>query len=168
MRKYYIIRNKNHDESNGSHDETHENHESHSSTNESKIAEKVTNKFWDNPEYKEYVKHHGLHFTDSLATWASRKLKNADGSTHMWNRQEISNVLKSMGITLNGNLTIGDVMYLANMYYSDFSQDISDADIFKMVKRMISDPDGYEGMIFVRYTADIMSKNTEVPWKELT
>ena len=163
MRKYYIISSGNHGDNNSNHDTHHQ--EKH---HENEIAERITNKFWDNPEYKDYVKHHGLHFTDSLAAWASRKLKNADGSTHMWSRQEISNVLKSMGITLPDNVTTGDVMYLANMYYSDFSQDISDADIFKMVKRMISDPDGYEGMIFVRYTADIMSKNTEVPWKELT
>lgn len=31
----------------------------------------------------------------------------------------------------------------------------------------MKDPDGYEGMIFNRYTSDIMSKNVDVPWSKL-
>lgn len=43
----------------------------------------------------------------------------------------------------------------------------SETDALKMANAIMNDPDGYDGMIFNRYTADIMTKNVEVPWGNL-
>lgn len=41
------------------------------------------------------------------------------------------------------------------------------SDAVKMAYAITGDPDGYDGMIFNRYTADIMEKGVCVPWESV-
>lgn len=36
-----------------------------------------------------------------------------------------------------------------------------------MAHALLTDPDGYDGMLFNRYTADIMEKGICIPWIDL-
>lgn len=54
----------------------------------------------------------------------------------------------------------GDITYLANMAYADFYPDIikSEALCIDYAVSVAEDPDGYEGIAFLRYVADRKGK----------
>lgn len=126
------------------------------------------NEFWSNEGYKAYKKKYGMHFSDALAMHASRMMKNADGKEHVWNISDIKAAYSSLGYLLRGGYTWGDVTYMANMLYADYAQCLkSDTDAVKMAYAITADPDGYDGMIFNRYTADIMEKGVCIDWEKM-
>lgn len=126
------------------------------------------NEFWNNEGYKAYKAKNGMHFSDNLAMWASAHMKNADGTEHGWSVDDVKAAYKAFGFELKGGYTFGDVTYMANSLYADYSQCLkSDTDAVKMAYALTNDPDGYDGMIFNRYTADIMEKGVCVPWDKV-
>jgi len=72
--------------------------------------------------YKEYLKKHGHHFTNELATHASKMMINANGVTHCWEPNQIKTELIQYGFNVPDSF-IGDATYLANMYYADLYPD---------------------------------------------
>lgn len=131
-------------------------------------SENGKNEFWNNEDYHTYKEKNGLHFSDKLAEWASKKMKNANRSDHIWSINDIKESFTTLGYKLLSNYTWGDATYAANMIYSDYAQLLKiDTDAVKMAYALLTDPDGYEGMIFNRYTADIMEKGECIPWKDL-
>lgn len=129
------------------------------------LNKKGKNEFWENEGYQAYKEKYGMHFSDKLATWASKMMKNADGSSHNWSIDDVKGALSSLGYALKGKCTIGDAMYAANMYYADFGNVLKDeVDAVRMAYAIMNDPDGYDGQIFNRWTADIMEKGVCVDW----
>lgn len=127
-----------------------------------------TNEFWENKDYQAYKEKHGMHFSDRMAMWTSAHMTNADGKDHGWSVDDVKAAFASFGYTLKNGYTWGDVTYMANMLYADYAKCLkADTDAVKMAYAITEDPDGYDGMIFNRYTADIMSKNEHVPWAKL-
>ena len=65
--------------------------------------------------------------------------------------------------------TIGDILYLANMAYSDFYPKVikTESDCVQYAIAIASDPDGYEGMAFFSWTADIIWKDITIDWEKL-
>lgn len=123
------------------------------------------NEFWSNDGYKMYKEKHGMHFSDKLAMWASNKMKNANGKEHVWSVDDVKGAFESLGYELKSPCTWGDATYAANMIYSDYGKYLKeDTDAVKMAWALMNDPDGYEGMIFNRWTADIMEKGVCVDW----
>lgn len=130
------------------------------------LNRKGKNEFWENEGYDEYKKKHGLHFSDELSMWASKQMKNSDGTNHIWSIQDVKGAFSSLGYEKPEKCTWGDAAYLANMYYSDFMPMLKEeTDAVKMAYYAMKDPDGYEGMTFNRWTADIMENGVCVPWK---
>lgn len=116
--------------------------------------------------YMEYIRHHGYHFSDDLADFVVSSFINANDSKHVWTSKYIQSIRESKGISLKGNFTNGDFTYLANMYYSDFYPNgSSESNCLELAKLIMEDPDGYEGMVFLRWTADVMGKHLDIPWK---
>lgn len=116
--------------------------------------------------YVAYVKKHGYHFTDSLAEHVSRLMVNAGGQQHTWAVAQVVKAIGGMGLALPKNVTPGDVAYLANMYYADlYPEPLKDeASCLKAAYRAACDPDGYEGMVFLRWTADAVGKTLKIDW----
>lgn len=115
-----------------------------------------------------YMKKHGNHFNDALATYASKQMTNANKTNHTWTVAEVQSAFGSLGYGLPSKATWGDAAYAANMYYADFSTVIkSDNDAIRMANAILHDADGYEGQLFVRYVADVMQTKREVPWKKM-
>lgn len=55
------------------------------------------------------------------------------------------------------------------MAYSDFFPEPlnSDYDIMMYVQKYIDDPDGYEGIAFSRFLADVKRKGEYIDWEEM-
>lgn len=125
-------------------------------------------------EFDEYVKKHGYHFTEALAEHISRMMKNANGMQHSWTSTQVKNAMESLGLMPLGHTkseaTLGDVTYLANMYYADLFPDPlkDEASCLKAAHKIATDPDGYKGMVFCRWTADAIGLAVEIDWKKFT
>lgn len=125
-------------------------------------------------EFEEYVEKHGYHFTETLAEHISKKMVNANGATHSWNASQVKGAMESLGLYPLGNnkteATLGDLTYLANMYYADFYPDVlkDEASCLKAAYKIATDPDGYKGMVFCRWTADAIGLDVQIEWKKFT
>lgn len=58
--------------------------------------------------------------------------------------------------------------YLANMYYADLYPDPlkDEASCLRAAYKIANDPDGYDGMIFCRWTADAIGKAIKLDWEK--
>lgn len=137
-------------------------------SHQSEDKENGKNEFWENEDYHKYIEKHGNHFSDKLADLAGKQMKNANGMSHTWSVDDVKGAFAALGLQKPSKCTWGDATYLANMYYSDFAQLLkSETDAVRMAHAAMNDVDGYEGMAFNRYTADIMEKGVCVPWNEV-
>lgn len=111
-----------------------------------------------------YIEKHGPHFTECLAEYASKQMENANGKEHTWKPSEVKMALSEDGLKIPGHATLGDVTYVANMAYADFS--LKDDLCMKLAYDTANDPDGYDGMIFNRWLSDILGKGVNINWRE--
>lgn len=127
---------------------------------------------WRDPSYKEYVEEYGEHFNEKLSEHASLMLKNADGTSHYWNREEVLNALKSMGKEIPLWVTDCDMHYVANMEYSQHfgmkdSVAKTEGDILKIACNEVWSPNAYEGEQFLHFITDIMKNGIYVDFKKM-
>lgn len=89
---------------------------------------------------------------------------NANGQQHSWTASQVKKSMESLGLSIPGKVTNGDVTYLANMYYADLYPDPlkDEASCLRAAYKVANDPDGYDGMIFCRWTADAIGKSNQV------
>lgn len=130
--------------------------------------EKAANALMSAKGYSEYVKKHGYHFTDVLAEYASKQMKNSDKTSHSWSASTVKKTVESLGQQMPSNVTLGDITYAANMAYADFYPDLlrDEASCIKYALKTATDIDGYEGMIFCRWTADVIGKAVSIDWEK--
>ena len=104
---------------------------------------------------------------EELLRSASEQMKNVDGTSHRWTVDEIR--LATNNEIISKGTTIGDILYLANMAYADFYPKVikTESDCVQYAIAVASDPDGYEGMAFCRWTADIIGKGVTIDWEKL-
>ena len=123
-------------------------------------------------EFEEYVKKHGYHFTEALAEHVSKMMENANGEEHTWTAQQVKKAMENLGLIPLGetvtHATLGDVTYLANMYYADLYPDPfkDEVSCLKAAHKVAKDKDGYKGMIFCRWTADAIGKGINIDWRK--
>lgn len=67
------------------------------------------------------------------------------------------------------NRTVPAVRHLCKMAYADFYPKVikTESDCVQYAIAVASDPDGYEGMAFCRWTADIIGKGVTIDWEKL-
>lgn len=132
--------------------------------------EQAANALMSAEGYLEYVEKHGYHFTEALAEHVSAMMENANGQEHTWTAMQVKKVMESLGLMPLGETkteaTLGDVTYLANMYYADLYPDPfkEEAACLKAAYKIARDPDGYKGMIFCRWTSDAIGKAMRIDW----
>jgi len=133
-----------------------------------KPGKRMTNALESVEGYTKYIDKHGYHFTDELAEHVSKMMVNANGQNHTWTAAQVKKSIESLGLTIPNKVTTGDVAYLANMYYSDFYPDPlkDEASCLKAAYRIANDPDGYEGMVFCRWTTDAIGKAIKIDWEK--
>lgn len=128
----------------------------------------ATNALMSAKGYIAYVNKHGYHFTDALAEHASKMMVNANGQMHSWAAQQVKKSMENLGLSIPDKVTTGDVTYLANMYYADLYPDPlkDEASCLRAAYKIANDPDGYEGMIFCRWTSDVIGKAIKLDWEK--
>ena len=118
-------------------------------------------------QYQKYTEKYGLHFSKAIQEYASKEMENADGTKHTWTSDQITNVLKTFGLTFSSTSTIDDITYTANMAYADFYPDILDEhNCVKYAIAVANDKDGYEGIQFCRWIADIEHKGEHINFEQ--
>ena len=152
-------------------DERHKTHKYHEKDNYRLPYETEANALMSE-EFEEYVKKHGYHFTEALADHVSKMMENANGQTHTWTAQQVKKAMESLGLMPLGKTkseaTLGDVTYLANMYYADLYPDPlkDEASCLKAAYKVANDVDGYKGMVFCRWTADAIGLAIKIDWEK--
>lgn len=132
--------------------------------------EQAANALMSAKGYSEYVEKHGYHFTEALAEHVSKMMENASGQEHSWTAAQVKKAMESLGLLpiskTKSEATLGDITYLANMYYADLYPDPfkDEASCLRAAYRIAVDPDGYKGMVFCRWTADAIGKALSIDW----
>lgn len=134
-----------------------------------KFGKRITNALGSAEGYSKYIKKHGCHFTDELAEHVSRTMENASGQNHSWTAAQVKKALEGLGYSYSTKIaTLGDVTYAANMLYADLYPEAlkDEVSCLKGASAMACDPDGYDGMIFTRWSADAMAKAINIDWEK--
>lgn len=105
---------------------------------------------------------------NALAEHVSKMMVNANGQQHSWTASQVKKSMESLGLSIPGKVTTGDVTYAANMAYADFYPDPlkDEAACLRYAHKVANDPDGYDGMIFCRWTADAIGKAIKLDWEK--
>lgn len=122
--------------------------------------------------YREYKKRNGRHFTKELCEWAVSRMTRKDEKGNEYRikpmeREEVERILGDYDIRLRHNQGF-DHVFAANMCKADYLGDsVPDMEhLARYVRNVIDDPDGYDGIVFCRWFADMCEKKVEVPWEE--
>lgn len=119
-------------------------------------------------DIEEYLSKNGWSFSKGMYEWAVSKMKTATGSK----LTPIGpTMLKEMLRKNNVNIEKDngyDACYVFMMFKADYGDIITNETILlRMLKAYIDDPDGYDGLPFTRFYADIIGSGANPPWEEL-
>lgn len=114
---------------------------------------------------KRYLKYFGMHFNKKLCQFAVSKMKH--GKTPV-SKEEVETILNKYNVTLNNN-ELYDHVYVYNMGNNDYfgSSILDEKHLALYVKDVIDDKDGYDGIVFNRWYADMVSSGTPIEWSEM-
>lgn len=134
-----------------------------------KVGEKALDKFIHHEEKERYIDKNGWHFNEKLEAFARKHMKNIDGTEHSWTMKTLKEDLAKYSIPEPEAKCMYDLLYLANWLYSDwYPESMSTVpQILKGAKKILKDPDGYNGMILKRWCRDLKEKGVEIPWDEM-
>lgn len=123
--------------------------------------------------YREYRHRHGPHFTRKLCDFAVSLMTRDDGNGNEipikpMSREEVDRILKDYAVSLE-HAAGYDHVFAANMCKADYlGESVPDMQhLAKYVKNVIDDSDGYDGIVFCRWFADMCGKRVEVPWQDM-
>lgn len=115
--------------------------------------------------YNDYVSKHGLHFTKALQEYASKQMVNSNNQEHTWTSEQVKNVCNILNLKIPDTSTIEDVTYTANMAYADFYPELlNEHQCIKYAVAVANDKDGYTGIQFCRWMADVVGKKENIDW----
>ena len=115
--------------------------------------------------YNDYVSKHGLHFTKALQEYASKQMVNSNNQEHTWTSEQVQNVCNVLNLKIPNTSTIEDVTYTANMAYADFYPELlNEHQCIKYAVAVANDKDGYTGIQFCRWMADVVGKKENIDW----
>ena len=114
---------------------------------------------------KNYLKYYGEHFNKKLCDFAVSKMKHNKPSV---SKEKVDEQLLKYGITLNKG-ELHDYVYVYNMGYNDFlgSSIVDEKHLAIYVKDIIDDKDGYDGIVFNRWYADMVFQGVPIEWEDM-
>ena len=122
-------------------------------------------------EYREYVRRHGKHFSKELCEFAVSMMEAEDKNgnrSHLkpMTKEEVDKLLQENKVEVRRAME-HDTVFVANMGKADYLGDSvpDEAHLARYIKNVIDDPDGYDGIAFNRWFADMCAKKVEVPWE---
>ena len=130
------------------------------------MVRKSLDSYDDRPtSMKRYLKYYGQHFNNKLCQFAISKMDHGKPPVP---KEKIDTLLKAHNIQLEYN-ELYDYVYVYNMGYNDFlGSSIPDEKYLAMyVKDVIDDKDGYDGIVFNRWYADMVTSGIPIEWDEM-
>ena len=126
------------------------------------------------PSMINYLRHYGRHFNKKLCEFATKKMrisKEDDDDEKEFkpiSKEKVDTILGNYNIKLKNN-QLYDYIYVANMCKADFyGSSIEDDKHFALyIKDVIDDVDGYDGLVFNRWYADMCRKGIAIDWEEM-
>lgn len=120
----------------------------------------------DRPDsMKRYLKYYGEHFNKKLCQFAVEKMKHGKMPV---GKEKIDDILQKHNIKLDHN-ELEDYVYVYNMGNNDYmGSSITDEKHLAMyVKDVIDDEDGYNGIVFNRWYADMVFQGIPIEWDDM-
>lgn len=118
-----------------------------------------------------YLRYNGKHFNRKLVEYAVSKMTTKDSSGNEVplvpiTKSQLDNMMNQYGVVLNNKDDVYDTVYVANMCKADFlgRSVVDDLHLCLYVKDVIDDIDGYEGIVFNRWYADMSHKGIPIDW----
>lgn len=123
---------------------------------------------------KNYLRYNGRHFSRKLCDFAISKMVFTNPSTGgrdsliKLEKEEVDSLLKTYKIEINNN-QLYDYVYVANMCKADFlGRSVPDNQhLCFYIKDVIDDVDGYDGLVFNRWYADMCRTGIAIDWEEM-
>lgn len=116
--------------------------------------------------YNKYISLYGHHFTKALCDFAVSLMEDEKGQIEPFTKQQLEDKLKQQNIQLSYD-KLYDAVYVANMCKADLLGTAVPDDDYHLclyIKRVIDDPDGYDGQVFNRWLSDIKGMRIPVDW----
>lgn len=119
-------------------------------------------------EMDNYLAYNGWHFNKKMCDFAISQLSKNNQNFTPIDKQHADIILANAGITLDNN-KLYDYVYVANMCNADFMRSSIKDDIHMAlyIKDVIDDKDGYDGIVFTRWYADMCAKGNPIDWEEM-
>lgn len=126
------------------------------------------------PSMINYLRHYGRHFNKKLCEFATKRMrisKEDDEDEKEFkpiSKEKVDIILSNHNVKLKNN-QLYDYVYVANMCKADFyGSSIEDDKHFALyIKDVIDDVDGYDGLVFNRWYADMCRKGIAIDWEEM-
>lgn len=119
-----------------------------------------------------YLRNYGPHFNRKLFEFAvskmTRKINGREQKITPIPKEDVDTILKNTGVIIdNGQLY--DCAYVANMCKADFlgSSIVDEPHLAMYVRNVIDDPDGYDGIVFNRWYADMCYLGIPIDWEDM-
>lgn len=121
-----------------------------------------------------YLRYNGRHFNKKLCEFAISKMKHRSSSTGELDKlvpiskETLDSLLKSYKVDIKHN-ELYDYLYVANMCKADFlgSSVPDEQHLCRYVKDVIDDVDGYDGLVFNRWYADMCRIGVPISWYDM-
>lgn len=118
-----------------------------------------------------YLRYNGRHFNRKLCKFAVSKMKSNNPSTGEveelvpLSKETIDSLLSSYNIKIKNN-QLYDYVFVGNMCKADFlgSSVPDEQHLCKYIKDVIDDIDGYDGIVFNRWYADMCRQGIAIDW----
>lgn len=125
-------------------------------------------------DMKHYLRYNGRHFNRKLCDFAVSKMTTNNPSTGergklvKLDKEAVDSLLKTYRIELDNN-QLYDYVYVANMCKADFlgSSVPDEQHLCRYIKDVIDDVDGYDGLVFNRWYADMCRTGIVIDWEEM-
>lgn len=121
-----------------------------------------------------YLQHNGRHFNKKLCEFAVGNMECTNPSTgevvklEPMTKETINSLLNKYHISIKNNI-LYDYVFVANMCKADYlgSSIPDEQHLCKYIKDVIDDVDGYDGIVFNRWYADMCRKGIPISWVDM-
>lgn len=117
---------------------------------------------------EKYLANYGWHFSRAMAEWAVGMMRDKKGEpVQICKLDAIKDMFSRFNI--QQELIAYDAVYVCAMAMADFwgSSITTEQQLAQFVADYLGDPDGYDGMPFTRFYADVLSQGRPVLWEEM-
>ena len=114
---------------------------------------------------KRYLKYYGQHFNKKLCDFAVSKMRH--GKTAI-PKDKVDEMLSRYNVKLDNN-ELYDYVFVCNMGNNDYmgSSIVDEKHLTMYIKDVIDDEDGYDGIVFNRWYADMVTSGIPIEWEEM-